>query len=295
MHSKSGLHYTIQPADLEGIARYRGLYAICFPKAHHLSESYLEWLYRLNPSGPALGAEAVIDGELVGQVVAVPGSFLLKGKKVKGLVAMNVAVHPSHQGRHLFKKMGLFLCDLAREAGYAFVMGVANRAATPGWVRQMGFQLVAPLEARIGFGSPGSGPGEPVLDTLDLTRIWNTPELAWRIQNPNNPIDLLAESGRIAAYARSSHPLFTAYAAFPGTLAPSENEKPGWLKRLRPRVILELAPKTSSPKHSRGLYIPLPDRLRLSPLNLIFKSLQNEGDRLDPARCRITFLDFDAF
>ena len=45
----------------------------------------------------------------------------------------------------------------------------------------------------------------------------------------------------------------------------------------------------------RGLAIRIPDRLRPSPLRLIWLNHQIPGDQLDPQRILFSFLDFDAF
>jgi hypothetical protein len=289
----SGSEPRIQPADIHPIARYRKLYGICFPQAYHLDHAYLEWLYFGNPCGNAMGAEAVDGEDIVGQVVGIPGEFCLKGEHVRGLIAVNVAVHPNYQGRHLFKKMGLFMCDLARTRGFSFVMGVANKAATPGWIRQMRFQLVAPLEARIGVGPNWmSSLGGQRRDEIELYRVWDTESLAWRISNPVNPVHLVNDKDKYRAYSRSSHPLVTAYCEFTGPSMAPESQPPGFIEKLLPRISLGLNPDNQV---LRGAYMDLPERLRPSPLNLIFKSLMDPTEKINESKCLITSLDFDAF
>jgi hypothetical protein len=44
-----------------------------------------------------------------------------------------------------------------------------------------------------------------------------------------------------------------------------------------------------------GVLAPLPDRLKPSPLNLIFRDLTGKNRTLDRAALRFTLLDFDAY
>jgi hypothetical protein len=43
------------------------------------------------------------------------------------------------------------------------------------------------------------------------------------------------------------------------------------------------------------MYASIPQRLRPSPLNLIYRSLSGRAPQLDPSNIRFTFLDFDAY
>lgn len=283
----------IQKSSISLLPKYEDLYRACFPNATHLQAGYLSWLYRDNPAGTAIGADAVCGDKVVGQVIAIPGNFELSGKAVNGLVAVNVAVHPDFQGRHLFKKLGLQMCDYGAQQGYAFVTGVANAAATPGWIRQMGFQLVRPLEARVGIGGLGIKDYRPVVSASQLRRRWTPDALHWRANNPINEVSFNYDktSNLIAAYTSAKKPGMSVFAEIlmEGEFVPqriTSNIVP-----LLPRVFLGLIPTYQF----NTRYFSIPEKLKPSPLNLIYKNLVDSTDRIDPTACFMNFLDFDAF
>jgi hypothetical protein len=59
-----------------------------------------------------------------------------------------------------------------------------------------------------------------------------------------------------------------------------------------PAVVLGLTPKGTA---RRALAIGVPQRLRPSPLRMIWLNHTAPGDQLDPDRLLFSFLDFDAF
>ncbi|MGH6963326.1 MAG: hypothetical protein ACREE0_02475, partial [Phenylobacterium sp.] len=59
-----------------------------------------------------------------------------------------------------------------------------------------------------------------------------------------------------------------------------------------PAVVLGLTPDGTA---SRRLAMTVPERLRPSPLRLIYINHRKTDDRLDPKRVLFSFLDFDAF
>ena len=151
--------YEIRSIDLsdQGIADASQLLNSVFPWAKWLTPGYLHWEYNLNPLGPAVGFNAYLDGDLAGHYVVQPIKANLFGTITKGLLSMNTATHPNHQRKNLFTTLAEKTYDAAREEEYEFVIGVANANSTPGFVRRLGFQLVRPLDAKMGLGqSPDS-------------------------------------------------------------------------------------------------------------------------------------------
>lgn len=272
------------------LQKYIVLYQKCFPKAVHLNVDYLKWLYQDNPSGHILGADAYYKDQIVGQVAAIPGEYFLNGRKSRGLLAVNVAVHPQFQGRYLFKKIGLKMCEYAAEEKYEFVIGVANKAATPGWVRQMGFQLVQPLEARIGLGNFKMDC--PLEVEGPFRRVWSDESFKWRAANPNNPVFKRYNHGRWQCYAAAKGALLPIYAEFSQeTFSCNRETEKHFLSPLR--LFLGLLPRES--KASLKNYYSIPDRYKPSPLNLIYKSLSQKAEMPERGNINFSFLDFDAY
>lgn len=288
------MNITFQQSSLSHLPKYVDLYRACFPKAAHLTLKYLDWLYGNNPAGSAIGADALFGDEVIGQVIAVPGCYKFRGQSVKGLLAVNVAVHPKFQGRHLFKRLGLQMCEYGTQAGYSFVIGIANAAATPGWVRHMDFQLVSPLEARIGIGDINlRRKSFEILSNSELYHLWGTDTLDWRLSNPlkNATLKLHKEEGWGTIYTASGTAGLSAIAETPLEIDNTYIPKEGKFQQLLPHVFLGLIPKY----RWNFRYSKIPDKIKPSPLNLIFKSLKNSSDRVDPESILINYLDFDAF
>ncbi|HLX52987.1 MAG TPA: hypothetical protein VKR58_03550, partial [Aquella sp.] len=217
--------------------------------------------------------------------------FILNGQVVKGLVSMNTVVHPEFQGRQLFKKLGLQMCDYAASLGYHFIIGVANAASTHGFVKHMGFQLVSPLETKIGIGNLGIKNYDTVQQMSKFKHLWNTDTLLWRAKNPANPIYFDTNPDRLTGYASAGKFGFFAVAELPLINGFTPEVAISRFKVLMPRVFIGLIPS-----HKFGFnYINIPEKLKPSPLNFIFKSLTDESLKLDKESCFINFLDFDAF
>jgi hypothetical protein len=174
------------------------------------------------------------------------------------------------------------------------VYGVANASSTPGFVRKLGFQLVRPLEARVGLGGLRHAPNPPA-SSLSFERSWSAAALRWRCANPHNPVFVKNGGGKLRFHAAASGNTLPAYAELdaggiePGQLQAARLAQPA----LSPlRLFIGLAPDASS---SYWNYASIPMSLRPSPLNLIYRSFAPRVSGLDPARIAFSFLDFDAY
>ena len=149
----SNKNYRIEPIDpsAKGIGDCRRLLRLVFPSAVHFTENYLDWEYNQNPAGKAVGFNAYHDHELAGHYVTLPLRARLFGSDVSGLLSLNTATHPNHQGNGLFTKLAEHTYARARDLRFEFVIGVANANSTHGFVNKLGFQLVGRLSAKVGL------------------------------------------------------------------------------------------------------------------------------------------------
>jgi len=170
---------------------------------------------------------------------------------------------------------------------------VANANSTPGFVRKLGFQLVRPLEARIGLGGLRHA-GKPDAAALSFERAWSEDALRWRCANPHNPVFARAAAdARLQFYASASGHRLPAYAELDDArllkAVPVRADAPP----LSPlRLFIGLAPDASARYWN---YASIPMRLRPSPLNLIYRSFSPAVAALDASRIAFSFLDFDAY
>lgn len=272
--------------DPSALLRYEGLFRQCFPAASHLNARYLNWLYALNPAGQVIGCDAWLGGTLAAHYVGVPVDAAVNGSKVKVLLSLNTATHPDFQGKGLFTRLAEGTYERAAGFGMSAVYGVANANSTPGFTRKLGFTLVRPLEAKVGFGHVGGSD----VDVAGFRREWSAPALAWRIANPERPYTLVrVDDVTVGAEARTGR---VGVRAWDEVLLPTGADAPRVGPSLALRLHLGLRPDSH---RGRGVWFEIPQRFRPSPLNFIFRPLAT-GIALPAADfIRLGQLDFDAF
>ncbi|ALN59577.1 hypothetical protein GLE_4236 [Lysobacter enzymogenes] len=274
--------------DAAALASYEALFRACFPGAGHLNAAYLQWLYARNPAGTVIGCDAWEGERLAAHYVCVPAQAVVNGRAMRTMLSLNTATHPDFQGKGLFTRLADATYQLGEQAGIGAVYGVANANSTPGFLRKLGFALVRPLDARVGFGRIERA--APVAAADGFRRDWSQAALEWRIANPQRAYRLVrAGDGAIGAEAATGKPGLLAWdeLALPAGM-PSPARSPAWAMRLH----LGLRPGGGRPQ---GLWFEIPQRLRPSPLNMIFRPLA-EGVAVPAAdSVRLGQLDFDAF
>jgi GNAT superfamily N-acetyltransferase len=279
--------YDLRPIDLDdaGIRQVTALLARVFPDAEHFTEAVVRWQYVDNPDGNAVGFNAWAGNELSAHYVTIPLRAVVFGHEEKGLLSLNTATAPEHQGRGLFTKLARATYDRAAEQGYTFVVGVANANSTHGFTKKLGFQLVSPLRAMVGVGRV---PLHSRVTRADFAPVLDASRLAWRTAHPAYRYTL-ARDGH-CTYVLSERTMkgfhFLLYATLDKLELPAlpMGEVP-WRKAyigLGPEIDWSFAP-----------YLNVPMRVRPSPLNLIFKDLTGKGRTLDATRVRFQAVDFD--
>jgi len=245
---------------------------------------YLPWLYRDNPWGQAVGCNAYAGDALAAHYATIPVEATLDGAPARGLLSLNTATHPTHQGKGLFTRLAEQTYARARELGYEFVVGVANANSTPGFVRKLGFQLVTPLDVLVGIGGVAASGDSGVGFAL----AWTETALRWRLRRPHARYFATADEPAIV-YARAHRLGILAYLTHAPRSLVAELPRP---RRTQPfRMWIGIDPRLQR----RGVLAPLPDRLKPSPLNLIFRDLTGKQRRLRRDTTRFTLLDFDAY
>ena len=276
------------PALLDGYAR---LFARCFPGTTHLDARYLDWLYRENPCGTVVGFDAWEGATLAAHYVCIPVDAVLDGVAVRALLSLNTATDPDFQGRGLFTRLAEATYELGARLGYGAVYGVANVNSTPGFLRKLGFTLVRPLDARLGFGRAQPSAWDEVLHAARFRRAWSHASLAWRIASPARPYRLVRiASDTLGAATGTGRPGIQAWAELPAACAP---EAPFARGPLAVKLHLGLTPRKFQAR--RALWFDIPSRLRPSPLNLIFRPLAQGAAIPDGDGVLMNVLDFDAY
>jgi GNAT superfamily N-acetyltransferase len=281
--------YAIQPLDLTpaGIERLARLLAVVFPATTHLTAAYLDWLYVRNPAGRAIGFDAVKDGELVGHYVLIPLRARVLGRDAPGVHSLHGAVHPEHQGKRLYARLGEASHEAARRAGIEFIVGVPNANSTHVFVRTFGFQLVCVLEARVGIGPVARGRSS---DGFDYERVWDAATVRWRLANPSATYTLRARGERCEVLTPAGRGIRAMVGEVARSLVPADIA----VGRATPGLELWIGADPAV-RWARSAYVSIPMRLRPAPLNFVFLDLAARGRTIDRRRLRYHVLDFDAY
>ncbi|HEX2560342.1 GNAT family N-acetyltransferase [Phenylobacterium sp.] len=280
---------TLEPTSQQGLAAVAALMRRAFPQAGKYTEAYLNWLYFQNPVGPALAFDVREGERVVSHGAGILQRLVLHGRPVLGALMLNTATDADRQGRGLFSQVVTAVIEEGRRRGVAALIGVANQNSVGPYVKRLGFHDVRGLDAFVSV-APERIDVSRALAHADLRRDWDDAALAWRMGNPEGRLKVVAVGAdALVVEGASTAPLVAARAVIPrrGLSAPEAPRS-----RLRPAVSLALAPAGAS---RRGVSLTVPDRLRPSPLRLIYFNLEDPADRLDPDRILFSFLDFDAF
>lgn len=279
--------YTFRPitTDNEGIRQCASLLKQVFPGSEVLTEKYLKWEYADNPCGMIIGFNAFENEEIAAHYVTQPVIADLFGKETKGLLSLNTATHPDHQGKKLFISLAEMTYKYGIKRGYEFVVGVANADSTPGFLNKLGFQHVAPLDVKIGIGK-----FRMKNEHIDycFERRWTRELLQWRLSNPHNTYEHISD--RICA-STGKYGIKVIMGSFDSRLISDIPFKK--INSLNPiKLYLGL---DSNINWGKTKFYEVPEICKPSPLNLIYKSLTGNKLKLDPLKVKFQAIDFDAY
>jgi GNAT superfamily N-acetyltransferase len=265
----------------EQLAAYAALLGRVFGPEPKFSREALAWRYRDNPSGAVVGMDAWDGDRLAAHYVACPCEAIVEGRPAQGLLSLNTATDPDYQGRGLFTRLAEAAYGAGAAAGFKFVIGGANANSTPGFLKRLGFQHVGRLEAGIAAHVPGRF--RPV--ELQFRGDWRDELLAWRLANPAGRY-LAARHGELTGvWARTHLPLVNCGAFLEAGEATAAHGPLG------ATLFIGLEPRLKL-----GGFVAVPERLRPSPLNLIWRPLAKAMPAaLDRGAVSLNFLDFDPY
>lgn len=278
------MSYVLKPCRFseQYLQQYSRLLSETFNGKTDFSVDYLRWLYAENPLGQAHGFDAWWNDTLAAHYITIPVAYLINGAEHNGLLSLNTATSPQHQGKRLFTQLASATYEAAAEQGYSFVIGVANANSTPGFTRKLGFTLICPLEALVGIGN--LLPTRPSQQgfVAKHSAAW----LQWRLAKPNAPYFKC----RNHFYSKTQYPWVHALlgvAHYPTHTFEGIHEHGASALKLWIGLNNQLTKK--------GIFMPIPKALRPSPLNLIIKPLQASFDLPQTSDICFNLWDFDAY
>jgi GNAT superfamily N-acetyltransferase len=270
--------------DERGYARISALMREVFPRARHLTPRYFEWHYGRNPDGRAIGCNAFAGDRLVGHMAAIVFPCRVEGEVRRGMYTVNGSVHPDHRGRRLQSRISAAMFEEAVRLGYELCLATGNKWSTGPLLTR--FEMVRPLAARLGIGLPRRREPDRA---PSFERIWGEDALHWRMANPEARYSAVRRDRCLSLLSATGSPGVGAilYQGRDCDTLPDSGPAAGPL-----RVWLGLDPGTD---WSGSAFLPIPMRLRPSPLNLVCKDLTGGGFLPDPDRVVFRGIDFDAF
>ncbi|MEM8660474.1 MAG: GNAT family N-acetyltransferase [Pseudomonadota bacterium] len=276
--------------DEQSLTACAELLSAAFPKDNHHKTAYLKWLYADNPVGSVVGFNAWENDKIVGHYASLPVELYLDGAPAKGLLALHTAMHPDYRNAGTIYSLAKKTCKIAREQGFTCIYAVANAASTPIFTKAMGFQLVQQLSASVGIAS--LRPDWRIANTGNrFRRHWRSETARWRGNNPVNPTQIVpCNDDCMAFYAPTHIRGIHAYG-----LMQLEDTIPaiGVRSRGLAKLFLGILPEHS---YSHFTYLPIPERLKPSPLNFIYLPLADSApQRLDENEVIMGVQDFDPY
>ncbi|MEM6415333.1 MAG: hypothetical protein AAF720_11840 [Pseudomonadota bacterium] len=278
-----------------------------------VSETYLEWLYNLNPAGRVRERNYDEDGKRLGHYALIPINLLHAGERVTLGLSVNTAVSEKAQGKGLFSKLAAGVFDDLSGTEFMGAFGLANANSTPGCISRLSYKLIMPLPVNVGIRSiiKTSKPctGDTALkhivelenqvrseDPNDIAFDWSFDTLRWRLDRPG--LDYLCLSkDSIGLIARRINRNGVGFAVIlgifgRGTAITVARMISAACAQLGCYLYLYAGWNTTCPTSG----IKLPERLKPSPLNLLWRTIGDQPTVPDLGRTRrFEFIEFDAY
>jgi hypothetical protein len=272
------MEYSLEQVKQENLPLYSKLLSEVFPETKKYTTEFLNWQYFKNPAGKVIGFDAFYNGELVAHYVTIPVNYTFNNKVINGLLSLNTATSKQHQGKGLFVKLSSATYELGTKEDYKFVIGVANQNSTHGFIKKLGFELIGKLDVKVFLGSVN--PALP--NNTFFKSSWNTESVNWRLNCPGAMY--YADSNSV--YSKTHLPFFKSVLSSLPVFKNNQLNKIGF-NPFKISIGLNLNPPTFA--------INLPEKLKPSPLNLIFKNLSRENLNINKENCYFELIDFDAY
>ena len=275
-------------SDLNKLSKYVELYKRCFKKYPDKKDyNYFTWLYKNNPIGSFIGIDAFdTDKNIeIGQVGGIPYNFNYQGKTIKVLQSINVCVDKRYRGQKLFKEMSSRLEHYAKELNYSFIIAIANSLATPAWMNSISMKFLRKLDVFLTYNL--SEFEHMTFDEKIFRSIWDEKLINWRINNPFNEVKIIS-GNKIKFLSPSVFSIFKVFSFLENNDYSINYNKDE--KKIIPNLFIGLLPEKT-----KSLHFKIPEIIKPSPLNFLYKDISQKRLNLTKENCYFTYLDFDAY
>lgn len=276
--------------DDETLKLYSDFLSRYYKRPELFTFEYIKWQYADNPVGRAVGYDAFWKDELVAHVATIPLRAVIFDREEKWLLLVNAMTVPEHRRQGISVGLADHIENLGRELGCTFIIGIANRNSTPAYIKGRQMEWSATLDARLGFSTPSLDHEGEI--HYDFRVLWDRESLKWRLNRPDGRYWRRDKGERCRLFAHSGKPGIKVFMGEFSAAQVSGNHS----REKRPVLPLNLwIGKNPSIRWNRSLFFPIPEWLRPSPLNLLFKDLSGQKRSLVNKSIFFQAIDFDAF
>ena len=111
----------LRRAPLEDLERFAPLMRAAF--GLRVAERHFAWKYVENPSGPAVGFEAIGSDGPVGFYCVIPETYLVRGQRTRVHQTVDIMIHPEYRGSGLYMALARRMYEhlLAEQGGFTLL------------------------------------------------------------------------------------------------------------------------------------------------------------------------------
>lgn len=323
---RSGPALAVTLADLPAEARRdreldTGLLDAELPDHRFVDPTYLHWLYDRNPYGPAYQDHVDDEGRRVAHYGLVPQRYRSRAGTAPFVFSLNAVTRSGGQRKGYFSGLCRLLWDRARDDGVQVIIGVTNSKSLKPVVR-LGWRCIGPLPVRVvprpltrprGWDSAVVDPALLSSDTFDelatglddspvesWTNSWSADYLRWRLASPNGGQPYAVHADHRLVAISTVHPVGPVPVAVVLKLLPRHG---AFGPIPATEAIAEICRFHGAPaavyagwnRHVAVRGVPLVERLKPVPLNLMVHSLTPDIPQPTFTLDTYEFLDADAY
>jgi len=111
-------------------------------------DEFLDWKHRQNPFGRSYEWVATIGDEIVGYRSFLRWRFVVQGRTLSAVRAVDTATHPAHQGKGIFRTLTMTAVEAMTADAVDFVFNTPNDQSRPGYLK-MGWRMLGPVPVHV--------------------------------------------------------------------------------------------------------------------------------------------------